>query len=74
MKPRFSPSCDRFCVKMAGRFASERCSLFLKKTNDKTTRLSQNIVGDLSVSCRSIMFATDKSPYFAQPREASTGF
>ena len=27
MKPRFSPSCDRFCVKMADRTASRRYSL-----------------------------------------------
>ena len=27
MKPHFSPSCDRSCVKMADRFASRRYSL-----------------------------------------------
>ena len=38
MKPRFSPSCDRSCVKMADRFASRGYSL-KKQTrwsNDKT--------------------------------------
>ena len=59
MKPRFSPSCDRSCMKMVDRLASRRYSLKNKlgdgmiKQYYYWTQLSQNI---------------DKSQYFAQLR------
>ena len=83
MKPRFSPSCDRSCVKMADRLASRRYSL-KKKLGDRTIKQLLNTViakyRDLSVSCVSIiclslrlrqiidLLATVKSRYFTQPR------
>ena len=82
MNPRFSPSCDHSCVKMADRFASWRYSL-RNKLGDWMIKQLLNLViakyHDLSVSCRSIiclslplrkiidLLATDKSQYFAQP-------
>ena len=81
MKPRFSPSGDRSCVKMADRFASRTYSL-KNKLRDRMIYIKQllnSVIAkyrDLSVSRRSIiclsqiidLLATDKSRYFAQPR------
>ena len=57
MKPCFSPSCDRSCMKMADRFASRRYSL-KNKLGDWMIKQSLKLViakyRDLSVSCRSI--------------------
>ena len=68
MKPRFSPSSDRFCVKMA---APRRYSL-KEKFGDRMIKELLNWViakyRDLSVCRRDDLFATDKSRYFAQPR------
>ena len=47
MKPRFSPSCDRFCVKMADRTASRRYSLKNKPGDRVIKQLSR---GDVSLS------------------------
>ena len=47
MKPRFSPSCDRFCVKMADRTASRRYSLKDKHGDRVIKQLSR---GDVSFS------------------------
>ena len=83
MKPRFSPSCHRSCVKMADRFASRRYSLKNKLGDRMIKQLLNSVVAkyrDLSVSRRSIicrsrrlrqiidLLATDKLRYFAQPR------
>ena len=83
MKPRFSPSCDRCCVKMANRFASRRYPS-KNKLGDRTIKQLLNSViakcRDLSVSRRSIiclslrlrqiidLLGTDKLRYFAPPR------
>ena len=62
MKPRFSPSFDRSCVKMADRFAQRIYSL--RKLGDRMMKQLLNSViakyFDLSVS----LLATDKSRYF----------
>ena len=83
MKPRFSPSCDHSCVKMADRFVSRRYSLKNKLGDRIIKQLLNSVIAkyrDLSVSRRSIiclslrlwqiidLLATDKSRYFAQPR------
>ena len=83
MKPRFSPSCHRSCVKMADRFASRRYSLKNKLGHRMIQQLLNSVIAkyrDLSVSLRSIicpslrlrqiidLLATGKSRYFAQPR------
>ena len=79
-----SPSCDRSCVKMVDRFASQGNSL-KKQTrwsNDKTIielvyrkiswfdSVSRRSIICLSLRLRQIidLLATDKSRYFAQPR------
>ena len=83
MKPRFSPSCDRFCAKMADRFTSRRYSLKNKLCDRMIKRLLNLVIAakyrDLSVSRRSIiclglrlrqmidLLATDKSRYFTKP-------
>ena len=83
MKPRFSPSCDRSCVKMADRFASRRYSLKNKLRDRMIKQLLNSVIvkyRDLSVSRRSIICLSlrlqqiidvlttdDKSRYFAQP-------
>ena len=82
MKPRFSPSCDRSCMKMADCFASWRYSLKNKLGDRMIKRLLNSVIAkyrDLSVSRRSIiclslrlrkiidLLTTDKSQYFAQP-------
>ena len=58
--PCFSPSCDRYCVKMADRFASRGYSL--KKKNKLGDRMIKQLLNSviakyrgLSVSCRSII-------------------
>ena len=82
MKPRFSPSCDCSCMKMADCFAYRRYSL-KNKLGDRMIKQLLNLViakyRDLSVSHRSIiclnlrlrliidLLATDKSQCFAQP-------
>ena len=77
MEPRFSPSYDRSCVKMAERFASRRYSLKNKLWDRMIKglldfRLSQNIVICQCLVDQSFasadLFVTDKSRYFAQPR------
>ena len=83
MKPRFSPSCNRSCVKMADRFASRRYSLKNKLVDRMIKQLLNSVIAkyrDLSVSRRSIIFRSQrlrqiigllaiyKSRYFAQPR------
>ena len=83
MKPHFSPSCDRLCVKMADRFASRRYSLKNKLGDGMIKQLLNYFIAkyrDLSVSRRSIiclslrlrqiidLLATEKSRYFGQPR------
>ena len=83
MKPHFSPSCDRSCVKMADRFASRRYSLKNKLRDRMIKQLLSSVIAkyrDLSVSRRSIICLSlrlqqiidvlttdDKSRYFAQP-------
>ena len=82
MKPCFSPSCDRSCMKMADCFASWRYSLKNKLGDRMIKRLLNSVIAkyrDLSVSRRSIiclslrlrkiidLLTTDKSQYFAQP-------
>ena len=82
MKPRFSPSCDCSCMKMADCFAYRRYSL-KNKLGDRMIKQLLNLViakyRDLSVSHRSIiclnlrlrliidLLTTDKSQCFAQP-------
>ena len=80
MRPRFSPSCDRSCVKMANRFASRRYSLKNKLGDRMIKQLLNSVIAkyrDLSVSRRSIICFSlrlrqiidlrdiDKSWYFA---------
>ena len=82
MKQRFSPLCDRSCVKMADCFASQTYSLKNKLGDRMIKRLLNSVIAkyrDLSVSrgstiCLSLrlwqiidLLATDKSRYFAQP-------
>ena len=58
MKPRFSPSCDRSCVKMADRFASRRYSLKNKLGDRMIKQLLNSVIAkyrDLPVSRRSII-------------------
>ena len=72
MKPRFSPSCDRSCVKMACLFANNLKSLGHRMIK----QLLNSVIAkyrDLSVSRRLIsclsqidLLATDKSRHFAQ--------
>ena len=89
MKPHFSPSCDRPCVKMADCFASQRYSL-KKQSNDRMIkRLLNSVIAkyrDFSVSRRSIiclslrlwqiidLLANDKSRYFAQSRPINVNY
>ena len=89
MKPRFSPSCHRSCVKIADRSASRRHPLKNKLGDRMIKQLLNSVVAkyrDLSVSRRSIicwsrrlrqiidLLATDKSRYFAQPRPITANY